>query len=138
MGPEVCDQCGALHSDGVTCEACFHALLAFENEHPAAFGAVHHLTVACYFLQHPRGYLPRVLDMWRTLIAESLDGRVTPRELQRRASRQFEGAARVRDPRAVPPEGWPTSWPLTVRDVLCPEESIGIEGYVARARAWAE
>jgi hypothetical protein len=122
----------------VTCEACFHALLAFENEHPAAFGAVHHLTVACYFLQHPRGYRPQVLDMWRNLIADSLNGRVTPRELQRRARRQFEGATRVRDPRAVLPVGWPTWWPVAVRNVLRPEETIGVDVYVARAGAWAE
>lgn len=138
MDPEICDQCGADQSDGVSCEACFHALLAYENEHPVAFGAVHHLTVACYFLQHPRGYRKEVLEMWRALVADSLDGRVTTRALQRRASRRFDGSTRVRDPEGRPPDGWPTAWHVSVRDVLRPGETIEIDAYIGRARAWAE
>ena len=132
-----CDECGALHRGGVTCRACFEALLAFENERPVAFGAVHHLTVACYFLQHPRGYNASALQMWRDLLADSLDGRVTAKDLIRRAGRQFNGARRVRDPRAALPAWWPPAWPVTVDAVLRPDEQPTIDTYVQRAYEWA-
>ena len=132
-----CDECGALHSGGVTCRACFEALLAFENERPAAFGAVHHLTVACYFLQHPRGYNESALQMWRDLLADALDGRAAPRDLLKRAGRQFRGVRRVRDAQATVPAWWPPKWPVTVDAVLRPDESPTIDTYIQRAYEWA-
>ena len=132
-----CAQCGAAHSPGAECEACFHALLAYEYERPVAFGAVHHLTVAAYYLQHPAGYKTEALDFWRELIAESLDGLVTPRDLLKRASQRFGGATRTREEGATPPVWWPNEWPMTVQSVLRPEESPTVEEYIARARKWA-
>jgi hypothetical protein len=44
----ICPECGAPDS---TCEARFHECLALEFS-DAAYGAVHHLTVAAYMLQH--------------------------------------------------------------------------------------
>lgn len=133
-----CAECGASQADGVSCRACFEALLAFENERPPVFGAVHHLTVACYFLQHPAGYVPAALDGWRELIAESLDDGETPRQMSTRMRRRFDGAKRVRDPSAVTPAWWPRVWPMTVRHVLSPAEpSPTAAEYMERARRWA-
>ena len=90
-----CDQCGAVHDDGADCESCFHALLAYENERPAAFGAVHLLTVATYYLQHPAGYTHEALAHWRELIAKSLDG-ASVRQLRELSGKRFAGSKRVR------------------------------------------
>jgi uncharacterized protein DUF5946 len=133
-----CAQCGASQSDGITCRDCFDMMLAFENENPPAFGAVHHLTVACYFLQHPAGYADAALNLWHQAVADGLDGRATTQELQRRAGRAFAGSVRVRDATAVPRPWWPKSWPRTVRDVLMPGETIDAPTYVQRAAVWAE
>jgi hypothetical protein len=122
---------------GVSCLDCFHALLAYENEHPPAFGAVHHLTVACFYLQHPTGYAAAALEMWQSLLADALDRGTKPAELLRRASAKFEGATKARDPRAGIPDGWPASWPVTVRDVLVPDASPGVPEYIDRAMQWA-
>lgn len=133
-----CSECGAQHADGESCRACFEALLAFENERPPAFGAVHHLTVACYFLQHPAGYAPAALTAWRELLAEALDSRNGPSEFATRMRRRFDGAARVRESGAEPPSWWPRAWPMTVRDVLRPNEHPpSIEAYIDRAHRWA-
>lgn len=133
-----CPDCGAPQAAGASCRACFEALLAFENERPSVFGAVHHLTVACYFLQHPTGYGREVLDAWRALVADALDGRATPRELRQRSGRRFAGARRVRDPAATLPPDWPAAWPMTVADVLTPAEPPpSNEEYTRRALAWA-
>ena len=132
-----CAQCGAVAAPEQQCEACFHALLAYENERPAAFAAVHHLTVPTYYLQHPAGYTTEVLHLWHAMLAEILDGRATPPELLQRARRQFDGAKRVRDPGAAAPAWWPRVWPVTVQSVLKPEETPAVGEYVARAKAWA-
>jgi hypothetical protein len=50
--PYTCAQCGAVYPSGGTCQDRFNQCLALEYENPAAYGAVHLLTVACYRLQH--------------------------------------------------------------------------------------
>lgn len=137
-GPARCAECGAPQPPGATCRDCFEALLAFENERPSAFGAVHHLTVATYFLQHPRGYTDEVLRAWHATLGDALDGRATIDELRRRHTRQFAGAKKVRAGGAPPPAGWPTRWTLHVVDAFDPRApEPTVEGYVTRARAWA-
>jgi hypothetical protein len=135
--PDRCDQCGAARVRDSDCIACFHALLAFENERPAAFEAVHHLTVATYYLQHPRAYTADALTFWRDAIRASLEESTSSDEIRRRASLRFEGTTRVREPTAVPPVWWPSEWPITVQSVLQPGEDIEVAEYVERARGWA-
>jgi hypothetical protein len=134
-----CDQCGAVYDDGADCESCFHALLAYENERPAAFGAVHHLTVATYYLQHPAGYTRETLAHWREILARSLDGTASVRELRELAARRFAGAKRVRQENATVPDWWPRVWPATIQSVLTPDTAVelDVDTYVDRAREWA-
>ncbi len=54
-----CPECGAPDS---ACEARFHELLALEFEE-AGYGAVHHLTVATYMLQHSSKLTRERLDL---------------------------------------------------------------------------
>jgi hypothetical protein len=134
-----CSQCGAISSSETACRECFEALLAFENERPKVFAAVHHLTVAAYYLQHPAGYAHSVLDAWRSLLADSLDGKITPASLRQTLGRQFAGSKRVREPDATPPEWWPSEWTVRVQDVFNPVEPLPTESeYVSRAIAWAK
>jgi hypothetical protein len=133
-----CSQCGAISSSESACLRCFQDLLAFENERPNVFAAVHHLTVATYSLQHPAGYARAALDAWRSLLADSLKG--TPLAMLRdRLGKQFAGSKRVREPGATAPEGWPTEWPMRVQDVFDPAQPAPTESeYIARATAWAK
>ena len=133
-----CPECGAAVADGSTCRAMFDALLAHEYEFPASFGAVHHLTVAAYYLQHPRGFSRMAIDGWRTIVAESLDALATPAEFLRRARARSRERAKVREPGAEPPAGWPRSWPMTVADVVIPPgETPDADGHNGRVRLWA-
>lgn len=134
-----CPDCGAVPDEGETCRALFERLLAHEYALPPAFGAVHHLTVAAYSLQHPRGYSRDAIAMWRVIVDESLDGLSTPENFLERARARFSGGVRVREPGAEPPSGWPTRWPMTVADVVPPpDESPTPEGHIERVRRWAE
>jgi hypothetical protein len=134
-----CADCGSVQEEGASCQQCFDALLAFEYEHPVAFGAVHHLTVSSFYLQHPQGYSLEALDAWRALLTESLQGRRTQREILAAMSARFEGAKRVRDRDGAKPKWWPEAWPMTIRDVFDPNRDLpAVDEYVERARAWAE
>ena len=132
---ERCKQCGAAYDHGADCESCFHALLAFENERPAAFGAVHHLTVATYYLQHPAGYTNEALAHWREIVGKALNG-VPIRELRELSGRRFGGAKRVREPGSIAPAWWPTAWPIAIQDVFVPGMAADVDTYVHRAREW--
>ena len=118
----------------------FDELLAHEYTLPEAFGAVHHLTVAAYFLQHPRGFSRGAIEMWRVIVADSLDGLATASDFLRRARAQLGAGVRVRvrEPGAEPPEGWPRTWPMTVADVVAPPgEEPDAGRHVDRVRQWA-
>src|SRR5213080_3358756 len=110
----VCPECGAAIDDAAksTCRDCFDALLAYENERPDAFGPVHHLTVACYFLQHPSGYGQEILRSWHELLDGAMSGAATVHHLQKRMGQRFAGSTKVRDSAAVRPANWPRHWPV--------------------------
>jgi hypothetical protein len=133
-----CADCGSVQEPGASCRQCFDALLAFEYEHPIAFGAVHHLTVAAFYLQHPQGYSLDALNAWRGVLTESLNAKRTQRDILAAMTARFEGAKRVRDRDAAKPKWWPDAWPVTIRDVLAPNRDLpSVDEYVERARAWA-
>ena len=135
---ERCAGCGAVQEPGASCQECFDALLAFEYENPVAFGPVHHLTVASFYLQHPRGHAIAALDGWRDVLSQSLEANRAPRDILAEMRERFDGAKRVRDASAVTPEWWPREWPMTIRDVFDPTRPPpAVEEYVTRARAWA-
>src|ERR671920_2146456 len=101
-----CADCGAAIADGESCRGMFEQLLAYEHAFPEAFGAVHHLTVAVYSLQHPRGYSRDAIRMWRVIIGDALDGNATTADFLQQARTQFGGGVRVREPGAEPPDEW--------------------------------
>lgn len=129
-----CPDCGAPLGDGESCRGLFDRLLAHEYAFPEAFGAVHHLTVAAYSLQHPRGYSRDAIRMWQVIVAESLDGVSTPANFLERARAQFSGGVRVREPGAEPPDGWPRRWPMTAADVV---DTADAAAHSERVRQWA-
>jgi hypothetical protein len=134
-----CPQCSAesLGTDG--CRKAFEELLAFEWIDRDAFGAVHHLTVAAYSLQHPTGYARRGLELCREMLANGLDGHVNAADLRARISEEFEGSKKVRDPLQAVPLNWPTDWPRTVRDAVPGHAEIqSTIGHILRVRSWAD
>jgi hypothetical protein len=56
-----CPECGAVRHGDTTCQDGFHQMLFWENEDPAN-GAVHHLMVVSYHIQHPSLYSPEGLE----------------------------------------------------------------------------
>jgi hypothetical protein len=69
---EICPHCGAVLPDGGECRTLFDQMLFWENEVPEN-GAVHHLAVLCYHIQHPHLYSPGGLAESMGLLAALRD-----------------------------------------------------------------
>jgi hypothetical protein len=80
----VCSQCGAIYESGDKCDERFSLILSKEFENPE-YGAVHHLSVPSYHLQHnlysKEGWL-----VTRSLVYQFINDGLTP-EMARRMNR---------------------------------------------------
>lgn len=137
-GEGACTQCGSIPRGGRSCREAFDELLAFEFTDREAFGPVHHLTVACYYLQHPAGYGDDVRAMWRQLISAPEGGREHAVSTMAEMRERFDGATRVREAGHEPPAWWPRAWPHTVLDAMPSDDTDRTaSGHVRRVRDWA-
>jgi uncharacterized protein DUF5946 len=78
-----CPDCGAVLRAGEICRDHFDQMLFWETEEPSR-GAVHHLMVLCFHLQHPHLYSPQALTDAQVMLADFLEGGVTPHMMRRR------------------------------------------------------
>ena len=118
--------------DGLSCWEQLGLLIAWEADDPALRDE-HFVIVASYNLQHPAQFTDEALANLRAGLIERLDNGVAVAELRRRASRQFEGKARVLKPES---ERRPAlrRWSVTIADVYVPDQPAGA---AERVRAWA-
>jgi hypothetical protein len=111
-------------------------MLFWENESPAN-GAVHHLTVICYHIQHPHLYSPEGLDNAKQLLKAFLTDGLTPNEVRNRSRAQVDSGQRTwkikgtSDRHGSHPQ--PIAWTMTASDVV----ADGIENYCANVERWA-
>lgn len=76
-----CTKCGCRTAGVGTCRDLFDHCLALEFEHPGTYGAVHHLTVLCYMLQH-NGYSGTAWLQARRLLERFLRAQVSPEDIR--------------------------------------------------------
>jgi hypothetical protein len=132
--PSTCPKCGAQLPTGETCRERFDLFLAKEFENPGTYGAVHHLTVASYMLQH-NGYSreawPKVREMLRQFIEDGL----TPAEARRQNRQQVDSGKRTWKVTGGEklPEVDQIDWTRTVADVRLDT----VEHYQEDITAWA-
>jgi ribosomal protein S18 acetylase RimI-like enzyme len=132
-----CGECGAPLDGDRSCRDYFNDLLGLEWQVPGGPGGkAHFLAVASYNLQHPSAFAADLLAGLRKTLADVLAGRATVADALARARAVTDGSTRVRrrpdDPGDTPP-GWPTSWPMTVRDVC----DVPVPRYLEQVQAWA-
>ena len=134
---ESCGECGAPLDPGRSCRDYFNDLLALEWRVPGGPGdRAHFLAVASYNLQHPLQFTPDMVTGLRETFGDVLSGRATVADALARARAETDGPTRVlrnaADP-AIRIAGWPTHWPMTVRDVC----DAPVSSYLERLQAWA-
>jgi hypothetical protein len=133
----ICPECGAVWGGGKTCRDDFDQMLAWEYEDLARFGAVHHLMVLCYHLQHPSLYSPEGLSYGRQLLVDFIERGVTPSEVHQRNRERVDSSSRAWKIRGTPASHGdyehPVAWRMTAADVI----AGGTEHYCDNVRAWA-
>lgn len=133
---QICPECGALLDAGQSCADFFHQMLFWENE-DAGRGAVHHLMVLCYHLQHPSLYSREGLAHGRQLLADFVEFGLSPSEARKRNSARVDSGRRNWAITARPGNQGayvrPVAWAMTAVDVI----AGGAEGYLENVVAWA-
>jgi hypothetical protein len=133
---QLCPDCGAFWSEGVTCTDHFHHMLFWEAEFPL-LGEVHHLMVLCYHLQHPALYSPEGLRFSRGLLEDFVARGISPAEIRQRDRDKVDSGKRnfkiTGRPGAQGIYPQPVHWTMTAADVV----AGGAEQYIDNVRAWA-
>jgi len=126
-----CPECSASWEPGATCQDHFHACLALEYEHPESFGAVHHLLVICYMLQHNAYSAHAWLDA-RQMLAGFVGGTLSPYQIRRknRLLKQNPGSI-SRGPGLA--EFQQIMWRCTIKSIRLSDPAV----YCEDIRAWA-
>jgi hypothetical protein len=124
---DVCPECGASG-----CREKFETMLALEFENPEVFGAVHHVTVICYNLQHPSAFSDEALAWMRSTLRALVEEGLSPAELRERSKKQFKGQVTVLS--KTPKATRQIRWSMTVINVHIDTP----ENYVSDIMVWAK
>ncbi|HSM58288.1 MAG TPA: DUF5946 family protein [Candidatus Sulfomarinibacteraceae bacterium] len=128
-----CPHCGA-RVDGEECRDRFDRCLAKEFENPDTYGAVHHLTVISYMLQHNEYSRPAWLEA-REMLSQFVNHGLTPAEARRKHSQTLDRAQRpwrVTEGEKIT-EVADIRWQRTIADVRLDNADL----YRADVRRWA-
>jgi hypothetical protein len=111
-------------------------MLFWENQFPE-LGAVHHLLVLCYYLQHPSLYSPEGLAYGLQLLVEFLTAGLTPDSALRRNRPQVRSDRRSWKIAASPGSHGaypnPVDWTTRAADVT----AAGPQSYLDSIPTWA-
>lgn len=129
-----CPECGAENIAETTCETRYHECLVREFS-DAGFGAVHHLTVAAYMLQHSSKLSPQGWLETRRLLREFLIEHKPPAEIRRQNKDIVDSGKR--NWKITAKDGLAkisgTGWTKTILDIRLTDS----EDYCADVTAWA-
>jgi len=126
-----CPECGAPERQ---CEARFHEFLALEYA-DSAYGAVHHLTVAAYMVQHSSNLSEDGWRFERELLRRFLDEGISPSRLRRELASHVDSGRRtfkIKSSDERPLFDRP-AWQKTIMDVRHVEPQV----YCLDVAAWA-
>ena len=124
-----CPECGA-----TGCRDRFGELLALEFEDPTVFGAVHHITVICFNIQHPGEFTEESMTWMKSSLRAIIVDGLSPTELRKQVRKRTKGGVRVKRHTELSEEPVKVHWSMTVSDVRTNDPVI----YVKDVMAWAK
>lgn len=131
-----CPDCGAAWTAGKTCQDDFYQMLYWENEFPG-HGAVHHLAVLGYYLQHPGLYSPDGLEQAKILMVDFVERGASPGKVRAQNAARVSSSNRGRKIKGKPGArgsyAHPVDWTMIAADVT----AAGAEHYIESVQAWA-
>ncbi len=129
-----CPQCGAQFPAGETCRDRFDLCLAKEFEQPTSYGSVHHLTVACYMLQH-NVYSREAWQEARQMVAQFIRQGRMPSDVRRQNRKRLDSGQRrwsvTKGAKMAGLDG--IAWTRTIADVRFDTPDL----YCADVKLWA-
>ncbi len=130
-----CPRCGAQFPAGETCRDRFDLCLAKEFEEPTSSGSVHHLTVACYMLQHNLYSRQAWLEA-REMVAQFIRQGRAPSDVRRQNRKRLDSGRRrwsvTKGAKMAGLDG--VVWTRTLADVRLDTPDL----YCADVKLWAE
>jgi hypothetical protein len=128
----ICRDCGAPE---LTCETRFHEFLALEFEN-VDYGAVHHLTVAAYMLQHSRKLTRQGWLETRKLLREFLVENKPPSFIRQQNKAMVDSGKRKGNitSKDHATKIHKSTWKMTILDVRTDDAPT----YCADVTAWAK
>jgi len=129
-----CPNCGVVLPSGETCQERFERCLVKDYEHPTTYGAVHHLVVACYMLQHNE-YSREGWLATRNMVDQAIHAGIDPQSLRKQnrwkldsGHRQWKiiGGAKITEVKQI-------VWTKTIADMRLDSADI----YCEDAKRWA-
>jgi len=110
-------------------------MLYWENENTER-GAVHHLAVLSYHLQHPSLYSPAGLEYSLQLLVDFLEGGISPQQVREQRASEVDSSQRSWNikgkPGAQAAYRHPVRWSLTAKDVV----NAGANRYIDQVEVW--
>lgn len=132
--PEItCPDCGAPMKNDLTCQEMFDELLAREFSDPAC-GAVHHLTVLCYNLQHPGAFSEESIQWSISALTAAVKQKWTAEDILSDNRRNLSGKkVPILRKDNLPVDSLRDHWTMTVANVY----SVSPKGHAERVKKWA-
>lgn len=128
-----CPLCGGKMGSLEQCRERFDACLAYEYEQPSSYGAVHHLTVICYMLQH-NAYTVGAWWEARSMLVRCMREDRTPQQTRRQDQARSGNRRRGSITRGARLERFDDiHWTSTIADV----RTGAPEPYCDDVRRWA-
>jgi hypothetical protein len=131
----VCPECGALLPANTSCHDIFGQLLALEYQYPQSFGAVHHLMVMSYNVQHPGAYTD---DFWNKTVAmlnDVVEQEISGAQLRKRMQHELaahQGRMSIKI-KGTPERAHQHAWTMRAVDVVTDDPQV----YIERVWQWA-
>ena len=115
------------------CRDKFGEMLALEFEDPTVFGAVHHITVICFNIQHPATFTEESLAWMKSSLRAIIVDGLSPTELRKQVRKKTKGGVQVKHHKEPLEEPLRTHWSMTVADIRTEKPEV----YCEDIKAWA-
>jgi hypothetical protein len=138
MEKRVCPECGTELHGVLSCNEYLEKMIAWDFSDFAAIGQVHHLTVLCYYIQHPSHYSKEGLQIAISILKKTVEENLSDKELYTEESEIFSSSKRdwkvsgnLDNYGSFEP---PIQWSMTVSSVVCD----GIAKYKEHVKEWSQ
>jgi uncharacterized protein DUF5946 len=138
MGYKICSKCGAPLERGKECIEYFNQMLAWDFADFKVAGRIHHLTVLCYYLQHPKKYSREGLKESLKMLQDIVESKLSVEELYKKQSNVFSSEKRDWHVEGTEENHGEYSrnikWSMTAADII----KSGVTTYPKRVEEWSK